>query len=139
MKKLWKGVLIGGAVGAGVAAVQASRSENPADTPLGPRLAKAAGEAALVGGAIGFFLDWRQAKRRKALPPRLAKLPGAVAVADVALPALQHAAEVAARRAAEAAEAARPHVQDAADLARRRAAEAADAARPHVQHAADLA
>jgi hypothetical protein len=148
MRKLWKGVLIGGAVGAGVAAVQASRSET--DAAMGPALAKAAGEAALVGGAVGWFLDRRDRKRRRTVPAPLSKVPGALAVADIALPVLQHAAEIAARRASEAAdvarprvqaaaEAARPHVEHAAEVVRSRANEAADAARPHVQAAADSA
>jgi hypothetical protein len=152
MKEVWKGVLIGGAVGAAVAGVQASRTETADGTssPRGPRLAKAAGEAALVGGAVGFLLDRRDKSRlgrtkraRKKLQKRAMKL-------EAALPVIQHAAEVAARRAADAADAARPHVQHAADVARphmqhaadvarARAADAADAARPHVQAAAEAA
>ena len=137
MRKMAKGLLIGGAVGAGVAGVMAFRDE--ADTtPVGPRVAKAAAQAAALGAVIGWYLDRRD--RARAARARKTGLSGALAgvghAAESALPVIQHAADLAARRASGAAEAARPYVESAADTVRSRAGEAAEAARPYVESAA---
>jgi hypothetical protein len=135
MRKLAKGLLIGGAVGAGVAGVMAFRDES--DTgPVGPRVAKAAAQAAAVGAAIGWLLDRRD--RARLAQARRSGLGGAlVGAAESALPVIQYAADVAARRAAEAADVAWPYVESAADTVRARAGEVAEAARPYVESAAD--
>ncbi len=155
MRKLWKGVLLGAAVGGAVKAVQEVRGDGSIEE-VGPSVAKAAGQAALAGAAVGFVLDRRDRRKRSRLQRAKSKanlsgvVAGAGALADVALPALHSAAEAARERAMLAAEAAkpkleaaadaaRPHVQAAADAAQKKGSEAAKAARPHVEHAADLA
>jgi hypothetical protein len=67
---LVKGALIGGAVGGGIAALQASR--RPADTargstrPVVPAVGKGVVEGVLAGGVVGLVLDVR-ARRRAAV------------------------------------------------------------------------
>lgn len=159
MRKLWKGVLIGGAVGAGVRLAQDSRRQGDG-TDTGVEVARVAAEAALVGGFIGWVLDRRDARRLAALTtgPSLAAVlvqagdraedvrlavdvakRRAQAAAEVALPALHDAADSARERLALATEAARPHVAAAAEVARERAHQAGAAARPHVTAAMELA
>lgn len=137
MRKLWKGVLLGGAVGAGVRLVQDVRSDEAHDE-LGFRVGKAATEAALVGGTIGWFLDRRDRKRLAALAssPSLSAL---LAQAGERAEAVGHAAELAVRKVQAAAEHAAPVLQDVAGTAVERLQQAAEVARPHVQHAADAA
>jgi hypothetical protein len=133
MRKLMKGVLLGAAVGATVKAVQEVRGDGSIEQ-VGPSVAKAAGQAAVAGAAVGLVLDRRD--RRKMSRMRRARskvdLSGMVAsagaLAEVARPALQSAAELAKEKGAEAAKAAKPRVEHAAKVAR-----------PHVEHAADLA
>jgi hypothetical protein len=155
MRKLVKGVLLGAAVGATVKAVQEVRGDGSIDQ-VGPSVAKAAGQAAVAGAAVGFVLDRRDRRKLSRLRRARSKvdLSGMVAsagaLAEVARPALQSAAELAKEKSAKAADAAKPHVLAAADLAREKGSEAAKAAkprveqaakvaRPHVEHAADLA
>lgn len=159
MRKLWKGVLIGGAVGAGVRLAQDSRRQgDAADT--GVEVARAAAQAALVGGVIGWALDRRDARRLAALTtsPSLAAVLAqagdraedvrlaaevarrkAHAAAELALPVLHDAADSARERIALATETARPHVAAVAEVARERAHQAGAAARPHVTSAMELA
>jgi hypothetical protein len=155
MRKLWKGVLLGATVGGAVKVAQEVRGEGSIEQ-VGPAVAKAAGQAAVAGAAVGFVLDRRDRRKLSRLQRARGKanlsggLAGAGALADVARPALLGAAEVARERgmkAAEAAkprledafEAARPHVQHAAGVAREKGSEAAKVAKPHVGHATDLA
>jgi hypothetical protein len=144
MAKLWKGLVLGALVGAGIKAVQEMRGDRDLDQVL-PVVAKTAGEAALAGAAIGLVLDRRDRRRRRKVAARMRKtglggmVAGAGAFAEAARPVLEHAAEVARERALHAADAARPHVEHAAEVARERALHAADAARPHVEHAAETA
>jgi hypothetical protein len=148
MRKVVKGALIGGAVGGAVAGVQAARATKSPGTEVGgstappspsvrDRVLRAAAEGALVGAGVGFVLDRRDARRAAALRSRSGVRAGAVAVADAALPVLQHAAEAARSRAEQAAEAARPRVATAAETVRSRAEQAAEAARPRVATAAE--
>jgi high-affinity Fe2+/Pb2+ permease len=119
-------------------------------------VAKAAGQAAVAGAAVGFVLDRRDRRKRSRLLRAQGKanlsgvVAGAGALADMALPALHTASEFAQKKGSEAAkaakpkleaaaDAARPHVLAAADVAREKGSEAARAARPHVEHATDLA
>lgn len=159
MRKLWKGVMLGGAIGAGVRVAQDIRSDAP-EEDLAARAGKAAAEAALVGGAIGWFLDRRDAKRLAALSasPSLAavlaqagelaedvRLAADLAVrkvqaaAEFAGPVLYDAAETARDRVVHAAETAKPHVVAAADSARWRAHHASEVVKPHVVSAAEAA
>lgn len=137
MRKLWKGVVLGGAVGAGVRLVQDVRSDE-AHHEVGVRVGKAAAEAALVGGTIGWFLDRRDRKRLVALAssPSLSAL---LAQAGERAEALGHAAEIAVRKVQVVAEHAAPALQDVAETAVERLHQAAEVARPHVQYAADAA
>ena len=50
MRKLWKGILIGAVIGAGIKAVQEVQGDDDLDQ-VGPSVAKAAGQAALAGAA----------------------------------------------------------------------------------------
>jgi hypothetical protein len=144
MRKLWKGVLLGATVGGAVKVVQEVRGDGTIDA-VGPSVAKAAGQAAVAGAAVGFVLDRRDRRRRSRLQRVKGKanlagvVAGAGALADVARPALHTAAELAREKALSAAEVAKPHLEAAADAAQRRGSEAAKAARPHVEHATDLA
>ena len=155
MRKLVKGVLLGAAVGATVKAVQEVRGDGSIEQ-VGPSVAKAAGQAAAAGAVVGFVLDRRDRRRMTRIQRAKSKVDlsgvvaGAGALAEVALPALQSAAELAKEKGTKAAEAAKPHVLAAADLAQKKGSEAAKAAkpkveqatkaaRPHVEHAADLA
>lgn len=144
MRKLWKGVLLGAAVGGAVKAAQEVRGEGSIDE-VGPAVAKAAGQAAVAGAVVGLFLDRRDRRKLNRLQAMKAKaglgsvVAGAGAFADAALPAIQAAAEAARERSMKAAEVAKPHVLAAAEVAREKGTEAAQAARPHVEHAADLA
>jgi hypothetical protein len=137
MRKLWKGVLLGGAVGAGVRLVQDVRSDDAHDE-LGLRVGKAAAEAAMVGGAIGWYLDRRDRRRMIALAsgPSLSSI---LAQAAERAEAVGHAAELAVRRAQQTAEHATPVLQDAAGAAVERLQQAAELAVPAVAAAAGSA
>ena len=144
MRKLVKGVLLGAAVGATVKAVQEVRGDGSIEQ-VGPTVAKAAGQAAVAGAAVGFVLDRRDRRKRSRLQRARGKMDlsgmvaGAGALAEVARPAFQSAAERARDTGMKAAEAAKPQLERAADLAKEKGSEAAKAARPHVQHAAKVA
>jgi len=111
MRKLWKGMLVGAAVGAGVEVVR--------QREIGAGVATVAGEAAAAGAALGFLLDRRAAaKRRRSKKPSLATvLATAGSLAEAAKPKL-----------AEAAQAARPKLVVAANVARDQAVHAAQVA-----------
>ena len=65
MHKAFKGALIGGAVGAGAAAFQASRQQtDSAEQPGSSAVAKGALQGAAVGGLLGFLMD-RRARRAR--------------------------------------------------------------------------
>ena len=144
MRKLWKGILLGAAVGGTVKAVQEVRGDGTIDE-VGPAVAKAAGQAAAAGAVVGFVLDRRDRRKMTRLQRAKAKaglggvVAGAGALAEVALPAIQAAAGAAKEKSVRAAEAAKPHAQHAAEVAMKKGLEAAEAAKPHAQHAADLA
>jgi hypothetical protein len=143
MRKLWKGVLLGAAVGGAVKVVQEVRGEGTIKE-VGPAVAKAAGQAALAGAVVGFALDRRdQSKLRRLERARKGNLSGVLAgagaLAEAARPAFHSAAEVARERGLKAAEAAKPRLEEALEVAREMGSEAAKAARPRVEHAADLA
>lgn len=144
MRKLWKGILLGAAVGGAVKVVQEVRGDGTIDE-VGPAVAKAAGQAAAAGAAVGFMLDRRDRRKLSRLQRAKAKaglggvVAGAGALADSALPAIKAAAEAAKPKLEHAAEVAKPKLEHAADVAKKKGAEAAVAARPHVEHAADLA
>jgi hypothetical protein len=149
MGKVMKGIVLGGAIGAGYTGYQALSSDEPADV-VGGKVARAAGTGAVVGGFIGIVLNRRakkkQAKKRLTIASALSA-GGLVEAARAARPAIEHAAEVARERASQAAEAARPrvehavevarpHVEHAAEVAREKASQAAEAAKPRVEQAA---
>ncbi|MCU1484882.1 MAG: hypothetical protein JWN67_1628 [Actinomycetia bacterium] len=155
MRKLVKGVLLGAAVGATVKAVQEVRGDGSIEQ-VGPSVAKAAGQAAVAGAAVGLLLDRRDRRKLSRLKRARNKanlsgvVAGAGALADLALPALHTASEFAQKKGSEAAkvakprfeaaaDAARPHVLAAAEVAREKGSDAAKAAKPHVEHAADFA
>ena len=150
MGKILKGVLLGGAVGAGIAGVQALRRDDPTDQVI-ERAAKAGAEAAGVGGIVAFVLDRRARRKVRSLTVGEALRERNFAAAAIAAkPVVEHALEIAKERAERAAEAAKPHVEHAAEVAKERAkagAEAArptvervaEAARPHVEHAGEVA
>ena len=133
MRKLWKGLLLGAVVGGAVKAAQEVQGEAPIEE-VGPVVAKAAGQAALAGAAVGFLLDRRDRRKMSKRQKIKAKagigtmVAGAGALADVAIPALQ-----------QAAKAARPHVEHAADIAKARAQTAAKAAKPRLEAVGDAA
>ena len=145
MRKLWKGIILGAAVGGTIKAVQEIQGEGDIDQ-VGPAVAKTAGQAAVVGAAVGFVLDRRDRRKLSKKAKAKAKagaglggaLAGAGALAEVAIPVIQHAAEVARDKAVVAAEAAKPHVIAAAEVASDKAQHAAKRAKPHVEHAADV-
>src|SRR5205085_6688705 len=107
------------------------------DAPIeevGPAVAKAAGQAALAGAAVGFLLDRRDRRKLRKMQKVKAKagigtmVAGASALADVALPVLQHAAK-----------AAKPKIEHAADTAAELAKPRIDAMKPVVKAAAATA
>jgi hypothetical protein len=141
MRKLWMGLALGSAVGAGMQFRKRQGAEET-DEPLGIALARAAAGPAAAGAAVGLLLDRRS--RRKVLTRRqklaAAKGMGTVlALADAARPRLQSAADSARPVAKQAAGVARERASQAADAARPVVRSAADAARPHVEHAGELA
>jgi hypothetical protein len=144
MRKLWKGVLLGAAAGGAVKAWQEVQGDGTIDE-VGPAVAKAAGQAAAAGAVVGFVLDRRSRRKLSRLEKAKAKaglggvVAGAGALAEVALPAIQAAAEVARKKGVEAAVTAKPHVEHAAAVAKKKGLEATEAAKPHVSHATDLA
>ena len=139
MGKILKGVLLGGAVGAGIAGVQALRRDEPTDQVL-ERAAKAGAEAAVVGGVVAFVLDRRARRKiRKLTVAEALRERNFAAAALAAKPVVEHALEIAKERAERAADVAKPRVEHAAELARERASAAAEAAKPRVEHAAEVA
>lgn len=137
MRKLWKGVLLGAAVGGAVKSAQEVRRSGSVDT-AGPAVAKAAAEAAVIGAVVGFVLDRRD---RRALT-RLQKMKAKAGMTSIVAGAgvLADAATKAAKpRIEAAAKAARPHVEKAADAARPRVEHAAEVARVRAQKATDAA
>jgi hypothetical protein len=144
MRKLWKGVLLGAAVGGAGKAVQEVRGEGSIED-VGPAVAKAAGQAAVAGATVGFLLDRRDRRKLTRLQRAKAKasiggvVAGAAGLAEAARPHLQTAAETARKKGLEAAEVAKPHAVAAAEVARKKALEAAEVAKPHAVAAADLA
>lgn len=131
MGKIVKGIVLGAVVGGGIRAAQDLRSEDDLGA-IAPRVAKTAGEAALAGAAVGIVLSARDRRRRKKMARSATNVAKLRALAEtgvqVAVPALQHAAE-----------SARPHVVHAVDEARVRAHELSEAARPRVESASKRA
>lgn len=126
-----RGALIGGGVGAALAALRGGgkASGEGAGSEV-VRFAKSIAEGALAGAAVGFLLDRRLRARATEL---------VVEHGPTVLEAVGDLAEVAAHRAAEAFDAARPVVVEAFDAARPRVAHAVDVARPALAHAVDAA
>jgi hypothetical protein len=143
MRRLWKGVLLGATVGAGVQAVRGLQNDGEVD---GAAVARVAGEAAAAGALLGFLLD-RRARRKQARlllasadAKGIAKVVATAGVlAEAARPIVRSAAETAIVQAIHAAEVAKPHVQHAAEVAKPHVQHAADVAKPQLQHVADLA
>jgi vacuolar-type H+-ATPase subunit H len=150
MGKIVKGIVLGAAVGAGIRVAQDLKSEDDLGA-IAPRVAKSAGEAALAGAAVGVLLTARDRRRMKKMRKSMkgaAKLRSyAETGLQVAVPALQHAAdytrprvehayEAAKPRVEHAYEVAKPRVEHAAKEARKRAEKAAETARPKVEKAA---
>src|SRR3954447_27084278 len=158
MRKLWKGLVLGAMVGGALKAAQEVQGDAPIEE-VGPAVAKAAGQAALAGAAVGFLLDRRDRRKlRKLRKVQKVKakagigtmVAGASALADVAFPVLQHAAKAAKPKiehaADTAAELAKPRidamksvVKAAAATAKGKGVEAAKAAKPRLEHAAEYA
>ena len=151
MGKIVKGIVLGAVVGGGIRLVQDLRTTEDDLGAIAPRVAKTAGEAAVAGAAVGLLLtarDRRRMKRMTRSAKGMAKLrnlaetslqvavPAIQHAADVARPKVEHAAKEARKRAEHAADVARPHVEHAAKEARKRAEHAADVAMPKVQAAA---
>jgi hypothetical protein len=150
MGKIVKGIVLGATVGAGIRLAQDLRSEDDLGA-IAPRVAKTAGEAALAGAAVGVLLTARDRRRMKKLRKSakgVAKLRSMAETGiQVAVPALQQAAEITRERAVHAAEVtkprvehavevARPHVEAAAKGARKRYEKEMKKARPKVEKAA---
>ena len=129
-----KGALIGGGVGAALAAVRTPAPGQADPDKLG-RVVKSAAEGALAGAAVGFALD--RSLRRKATAAFLAGAPVVMeAVADFAQraePVVERFAEVARDRAVDAYSTARPIVVDAYETARPRVEDAVDVVRSKAQ------
>ena len=134
-----KGALIGGGVGAALAAVRKPAPGQADPDKLG-RVVKSAAEGALAGAAVGFTLD--RTLRKKATAALLAGAPAVIdAVADFAQraePVVERLAEVARDRAVDAYETARPIVVDAYETARPIVVDAYETARPRVGDAVDV-
>ena len=152
MGKIVKGIILGATVGAGIRLAQDLRSEDDLGA-IAPRVAKTAGEAAIAGASVGVLLTVRDRRRAKKLARSATGMAKLRSMAEtgiqVAVPALQQAAEITRERAAHAAEVAKPRVEHAIDVARpqveaaakqarTRAEKAAKTARPHVEHAVDV-
>jgi hypothetical protein len=125
-----RGALIGGGVGAVLAALR-SPAEGQEEPGRFGRVVKSAAEGAIAGAAVGFVLD-RQLRRRAA--ELLAA--NAPVVVDAATelarryePAVEHFVEVARERAVDAYEAARPLVLEAYETARPRVEDAVETVR----------
>ena len=140
MGKIVKGIVLGAVVGGGIRLVQDLRTTEDDLGAIAPRVAKTAGEAAVAGAAVGLLLtarDRRRMKRMTRSAKGMAKLRNLAETSlQVAVPAIQHAADVARPKVEHAVDVARPKVEHAAKEARKRAEHAADVARPHVEHAA---
>ena len=129
MGKILKGVLLGGAVGAGIAGVQAVRRDDPTDQVI-ERAAKAGAEAAVVGGIVAFVLDRRARRRVRSMTVGEALRERNFAAAAIAAkPVVEHALEIAKERAERAAEAAKPRVEHAAEVAKPKVEKAAKTAK----------
>lgn len=115
-----QGALIGGGVGALLAAVRGGDEEHG----RAGRVVKSAAEGALAGAAVGWAL---QRGVRRTASELLASAPVVVdAVAELAQryePAVERFAEVARDRAVDAYAVARPRVEDAVDIVRAKALE----------------
>ncbi|HVM54295.1 MAG TPA: hypothetical protein VM262_13945 [Acidimicrobiales bacterium] len=140
MGKIVKGIVLGAVVGGGIRLVQDLRTTEDDLGAIAPRVAKTAGEAAVAGAAVGLLLtarDRRRMKRMTRSAKGMAKLRNLAETSlQVAVPAIQHAADVARPKVEHAVDVARPKVEHAAKEARKRAEHAADVAMPKVQAAA---
>ena len=147
MKRLVLFAVLGGGIGAGAALARSDST--PEDSALQTDLKTAALSGAAAGGFVGLVLD-RRAKRKarktklvgyahKARPRVEAALDAAFAAAEIALPRVEAAAEVARERAKEKAAETRPKVEHAAEITRERAAEAAIHAKHVAAERADIA
>ena len=140
MGKIVKGIVLGAVVGGGIRLVQDLRTTEDDLGAIAPRVAKTAGEAAVAGAAVGLLLSARDRRRRKRMARSatgMAKLRNLAETSlQVAVPAIQHAADVARPKVEHAVDVARPKVEHAAKEARKRAEHAADVAMPKVQAAA---
>jgi hypothetical protein len=132
-----KGALIGGGVGAALAALRRP-AEGQADPGKLKRIAKSTAEGAIAGAAVGFVLD--RSLRRRTASLLAANAPVVLeAVSELAQryePVVERLAEAVFERAVDAYEAARPLVVDAYESARPRVVEAYETARPRVEDAA---
>jgi hypothetical protein len=115
-----QGALIGGGVGAVLAAVRRSDAE----TGRAGRIVKSAAEGAIAGAAVGWAV---QRGIRRTAAELLAGAPVVVdTVTELAQryePVVERYAELARDRAVDAYAAARPRVEDAVDVVRARALE----------------
>src|SRR5688572_11227861 len=135
MGKVVKGIVLGGAVGAGFAVFQAKRNQEPSDVTT-ERVMRAGAEAAAVGGAVGLVLSWRARRRaRKASVLESLKSREFAEAIAAARPAVEHALELARPRLEHAAEVVRDRAQEAADAARPKVEQARKAAKPKVEQA----
>jgi hypothetical protein len=120
MRKLWKGVLLGAAVGTAAAVVRELRNDAPLEE-VGPAVAKTAGSAAAAGALVGFVLDRRARRKRSRLDQLKGKvglsaaaaMAGATALADAAMPRIEAAAKTAKPKLEAAAKSARPTIEAA--------------------------
>ena len=137
MGKIVKGIVLGAVVGGGIRVVQDLRNTDDDLGAIAPRVAKTAGEAALAGAAVGLVLTARDRRRMKRMAKSakgVAKLRSAVETGlQVAVPALQQAAELTRERAVHAAEVARPQVEHAIEVARPKVEKAAKDARTRAE------
>lgn len=125
MNRAARGALIGGAVGALVAAAQTVRAEDDPPQVVALHALKGGAQGALVGALVGWVLDRTST----------AKATGVAAYAEVAKDAWSGAVET----AGHAYEVTRPKVEHAYEVTRPRVEHAVEVALPVVEQAAEVA
>ena len=145
MKRLVVCALIGGGIGAGAAFARSDPTAGESESSEGLKNAALSGAA---GGAfVGFVLDRRAKRKRKAKlvgyaektrPKVDAAVDAVFSAAEIALPIIEAKAGAARERAKERAIEARPKVEHAAEVAREKAADVGSVAREKAAKALDL-